>query len=89
MAENGDNMRKKASDIGASLYEGTGVTGRAQQMAESVADTAQAAADGARAARDYASSLTSDFEETVRRNPLISVLAALGVGLIIGSIARH
>ena len=89
MAEDGDNLRKKASDIGASLYEGAGVSGRAQRMAENVADTYQAAADRGLAARDYASSLTSDIEETVRRNPLVSVLAALGVGLIIGSMARH
>jgi ElaB/YqjD/DUF883 family membrane-anchored ribosome-binding protein len=89
MAENGDNLRKKASDIGASLYEGSGVSGRAQQMAETVSDAYESATDRAMAARDYASSLTNDIEQTVRRNPLVSVLAALGVGLIIGSMVRH
>ena len=89
MAENGDNLRKKASDIGASLYEGSGVSGRAQQMAETVSDAYEAATYRAMEARDYASSLTNDIEQTVRRNPLVSVLAALGVGLIIGSMVRH
>lgn len=84
-----ENVRKSASEIGASLYEGAGVGGRAQQIAEGVSETYRAAGEHAVAARDYVSSFAGDLEGAVRKNPLMVVLGALGVGMIIGRMRRR
>jgi hypothetical protein len=84
-----EDVRKRASEIGASLYEGAGVGARAQQIAEGVSETYRAAGEQVAAARDYVSSLTGDVEGAVRKNPLMVVLGALGVGMIIGRMRRR
>jgi hypothetical protein len=83
------DLRKRASEIGASLYEGAGVGARAQQIAEGVSETYRAAGEQAAAARDHVSSLAGDLEGAVRKNPLMVVLGALGVGMIIGRMRRR
>lgn len=51
-------------------------------------DAYSAGADIAGSAKAHASDFASDVEATVRRNPLGTVLAALGVGLIVGMMSR-
>jgi len=84
-----EDVRKRASDIGASLYEGAGVGERAQQIVEGVSETYRAASEQAGAARDYVSSLAGDLEGAVRKNPLMVVLGALGAGMLIGRMRRR
>ena len=84
MSGDGNDLRKKVSEIGASLNEGSAVGERARQMAESVSDGMRVAADHVMAAGDTASSLASDFEGTIRKNPILAVVAALGLGSLIG-----
>jgi hypothetical protein len=89
MDNEGEELRKKESEIGASLYEGVGIGGKAKQVAGGLSETYRAASDQATAAREYAASIAGDFETAVRRSPLSWVLGALGVGLVIGSMRRR
>jgi hypothetical protein len=69
MPDGSDNLRKKESEIGASLYEGTSLSEKAQQAAERISDSYRAAGEQATAARDYASSTVSDLERRSERTP--------------------
>jgi hypothetical protein len=82
MADGGDELRKKESEIGASLHEGESLGERARQAADSFKESYRAVSDQAGAARDSAYSVVSDLEEKVRTNPLLYVLGALGLGII-------
>ncbi|GGC62263.1 DUF883 family protein [Chelatococcus reniformis] len=68
------------------------VTDGVRSVKESVYTTANdaysAGADIASSAKTHAGDFASDVEDTVRRNPIGTVLAALGVGLIVGMMSR-
>ena len=89
MADGGDDLRKKESEIGASLHEGESLRERAQQAANSFKESYRAVSDQAGAARDSAYSIVSDLEENVRKNPLLCVLGAFGLGMVLGSVKRR
>ena len=89
MADGDDDLRKKESEIGASLYEGAGLGDKAKQAAESISDSYRVAGEQAAAVRDSAYAVISDLEEKVRTNPLLCVLGALGLGIILGSMRRR
>jgi hypothetical protein len=89
MPDGSDDLRKKESEIGASLHEGTSLSEKAQQAAERISDSYRAAGEHATAARDYASSTVSDLEAAVRKNPMLCVLGALGLGVVLGSMRRR
>jgi hypothetical protein len=89
MPDGGDNLRKKESEIGASLYEGAGPSGKAKQAAESISDSYRAAGEQAAAVRDSAYAVVSDLEDKVRLNPLLWMLGALGLGIVLGSRRRR
>jgi hypothetical protein len=89
MPEGGDDLRRRESEIGASLHESESLRERAQQASNSFKESYRAVSDQAGAARDSAFSLLSDLEENVRKNPLLCLLGALGLGIVLGSMTRR
>jgi ElaB/YqjD/DUF883 family membrane-anchored ribosome-binding protein len=92
MSSNRD-LRRRESEIGASLYEGAGIVDEAKSFADGVSRTATQAYDAgaqmAGAVSERVSSIAHGFESAVRRNPMVAVAAALGVGLVIGLMSRR
>ena len=82
-------MRRKESEIGASLHEGESLRERAQQASDSFRESYRAVSDQVGAARDSAYSLANDLEEKVRKNPLLRLLGAFGLGIVLSSMKRR
>jgi hypothetical protein len=89
MADGDDTLRKKESEIGASLREGDSLKERAQQAADNFKESYRAVSDQAIIARRYTSSMVENLEATARKNPLLTVLSALGIGIALGSMRRR
>ncbi|HEV7868355.1 MAG TPA: hypothetical protein VGO90_11785 [Chthoniobacteraceae bacterium] len=70
------NLQRKADDLRAAATE------KVEQVRGQVGDAYGAA-------REQVRSIEQDCEEYVRSNPLQAVLAALGVGFVIGLILRR
>ena len=85
----GDDLRRKELEIGASLHEGESLRERAQQASDSFKESYRAVGDQAAAVRDSAYSLMSDLEENVRKNPLLCMLGAFGLGIVLSSMKRR
>lgn len=65
-----------------------GLRGVTEGVSETASSAYAASAEIASAAKTHAKSFAGDVEDTVRRNPLGTVLAALGLGMLVGMMSR-
>ena len=65
-----------------------GLRGVTDGVTETASNAYAAGAEIASAAKAHATSFAGDVEDTVRRNPLGTVLAALGLGILVGMMSR-
>ena len=88
-APTGGNASTMEGDLANLRRDVTRLTDTVSRLVTDGASSARAAArEGAESARATVVSAADDLSETVVRNPLTSVLAALGVGYLMGVLGR-